>query len=148
MQTLDKSILEAALQGLEAQRDRIEGQIAEVRQFLGGARTTSAPTEEVSGTRKKFSAASRRKMAEAQKRRWAKIKGETETPEAAAPLKKKRKMSAAGRKAISEATKKRWAAVRAVKEKASKKAADKKIAKRKAAVKKSAPVALASAQVA
>jgi hypothetical protein len=117
MATLDNSILEAALQGLLAQREKIEGQIAEVRRFLNGNHTNSsaATTEGTPGKRKKFSAASRRKMAEAQKRRWAEAKGKTETAESAAPIKQKRKMSAAGRKAISDATKKRWAAVRAAK---------------------------------
>lgn len=120
MATLNKTILEAALQGLLSQRETIDNQIAEVRKFLNGtnASTSAETTEEaVPGKRKKFSAASRRKMAEAQKRRWAGIKGESVTAEAVvAPVKKKkRKMSAAGRKAIAEATKKRWAAFRAAK---------------------------------
>jgi hypothetical protein len=151
MPQLTTEIISAAIDGLEEKRRKLDEQIAELRGMLSGKPTNSestATSESTPGKRKKFSAASRRKMALAQKARWAKIKGETETPEAVAPAKKKRKMSAAGRKAISEATKKRWAAVRAVKEKASKKAASKKDAKRKAAVKKSAPVALASAQVA
>src|SRR5664279_2105084 len=55
-------------------------------------------------------------MAEAQRKRWAKIRGKSEpssppaTPEASKP---KRKLTAAGKKAISEATKKRWAAFHA-----------------------------------
>jgi hypothetical protein len=128
MATLDNSILEAALQGLLAQREKIEGQITEVRRFINGNRTSpsAATTEETPGKRKKFSAASRRKMAEAQKRRWAEAKGKTETAESAAPIKQKRKMSAAGRKAISEATKKRWAAVREAKAQPSKKVVAKK----------------------
>ena len=138
MATLDNSILEAALQGLLAQREKIEGQITEVRRFLNGNHTNSsaATTEGTPGTRKKFSAASRRKMAEAQKRRWAEAKSKTEPVESAAPIKQKRKMSAAGRKAISEATKKRWAAVRAAKAQQSKKAVAKKKATK--AAKKSA----------
>jgi hypothetical protein len=137
MATLDNSILEAALQGLLAQREKIEGQITEVRRFLNGNRTnpSAETTEGTPGKRKKFSAASRRKMAEAQKRRWAEAKGKTETAESTAPIKQKRKMSAAGRKAISEATKKRWAAVRAAKAQPSKVAAKKKSTK---ATKKSA----------
>ena len=128
MATLDNSILEAALQGLLAQREKIEGQITEVHRFLNGNRTnpSAETTEKTPGKRKKFSAASRRKMAEAQKRRWAAAKGKTETAESAAPIKQKRKMSAAGRKAISDATKKRWAAVRAAQAQPSKKVVAKK----------------------
>jgi hypothetical protein len=66
---------------------------------------TEAPTLK----RRKFSAASRRKMALAQKARWANIKGEIEppppTPE---PSKPKRRISAEGMKKIIAATKKRW----------------------------------------
>src|ERR1017187_1740201 len=64
---------------------------------------------------KDYGKGSRRKMALAQKARWAKIKGEAEPPTPAPAPKPKRKLSAAGRKAIIAATKKRWAAVRAAK---------------------------------
>jgi hypothetical protein len=62
-------------------------------------------------------------MKEAQQRRWAKIRGESEptAPVIRDAAKPKRKMSAAGRKAISEATKKRWAAFHAAKKAAVKK---------------------------
>jgi hypothetical protein len=52
-------------------------------------------------------------MAEAQRKRWAVIKGDRETP--AKAVTKKRKLSAAGRKRIIEATKKRWDEYRAKK---------------------------------
>jgi len=119
MAILNKSIFEAALQGLIAQREKIDTQIAEVRQFLNGNNTpgtSAATTVEGVSKKRKFSAASRRKMALAQKLRWAGIKGESVTAEAVAPVKKKKRtMSAAGRKAIAEATRKRWAAFRAAK---------------------------------
>ena len=116
---LTNEIINAAITGFEAQKTRIDAQIAELRPLLdGGTKRTPAATPETHPLkRRKFSAAARRRMKEAQQRRWAKIRGESEptapeTPEAAKP---KRKMNAAGRKAISEATKKRWAAFHAAK---------------------------------
>ncbi len=131
---LTKSIIEAAIAGFEAQKTNIDDQIAELKAMLTG---TVSPEKEndaapVAGTRRKFSAAARRRMKEAQKLRWAKIKGEA-APQEPAPAaksakatsaatkkaapgpapKQKRKLSAAGRAAIIAATKKMWAAKRA-----------------------------------
>ena len=61
--------------------------------------------------KKGFSAATRRRMAEGQKRRWAAINAAKAEP--VAP--KKRTMSAEGRQRIIDATKARWAKVRAAK---------------------------------
>ena len=110
---LNRSVIEAAIVGFEHQKTQIDNQIAELRQMLNGgpAESTAATPEGTPGKRKKFSAAARRKMAQAQKQRWARIKGESPTP--AAPPKPKRKLSAAGRKAIVAALEKRWAAKRA-----------------------------------
>ena len=138
---LTNEIINAAITGFEAQKTRIDAQIAELRAMLDGStkRTPAATPETHTLKRRKFSAAARRRMKEAQQRRWAKIRGESEptapeTPEAAKP---KRKISAAGRKAISEATKKRWAAFHAAKTAtvAAKKAAAKRAAAKKAPVK-------------
>ena len=118
---LTNEIIAAAIEGFESQRQRIDGQIAELRQMLdGGLVKPTATPEGPTGERKKFSAASRRRMKEAQQRRWAAIKGESQsraqaTPEAPKP---KRKLSEAGRRAIIAATKKRWATIRAKGEKA------------------------------
>jgi len=107
---LDRDILIAAIAGYRLEQQRIEEKIATVQAMLDGnapakpAATPDAPT----GKRKKRSAAVRRRMAEAQKARWAKLKGETE-PVVEAP-KAKRKLSAAGPKAIVAATKRRSAA--------------------------------------
>jgi hypothetical protein len=63
----------------------------------------------------KRSAAVRKRMQEAQQRRWAKVKGKIERllpPEVNAP-KAKRKISAEGIKNIIAATKKRWRLVKA-----------------------------------
>jgi len=135
MSTFNHSILEAALVGLEAQKSRIEAQIAEVRALVPSRPGQAATTPEaIPGKRRKFSALTRRRMKEAQRRRWAKIRGEAEPSAQARPEapKAKRKLSAAGRKAIVAAVKKRWALKRAA-------AVPKKIARKKAAVKKAAP---------
>jgi hypothetical protein len=114
--TLTPEIIEAAIKGFQAQKAEIDSQIAELRSMLPGGRTSPAatPYDSGKGKRKKFSLASRRKMAAAQKARWAEIK-KAEAPQAKAAKPKKRKMSAAGRRAISIATKKRWAAIKAAK---------------------------------
>lgn len=135
------------IEQLERQKTAIETAIAALRDIEGTAPTTAArvktaatKSEVPTGKRKKFSASSRRKMALAQKARWAKLKGEIEpaaTPEAP---KAKRKLSEAGRAAIVAATKKRWAAKRAAEKAAvAKTAAPKKVAVKKAA-KKVGPV--------
>jgi hypothetical protein len=136
-QTLTPDILTAALQGLEAQRNQIDSQIAEVTQLLRSgskttvstAATTPAAAETPRRRRKKMSASARRRIAEAQKKRWAAFHKQAEqapgsgkkpiakakgaksatTPEAPA---RKRKLSAAGRQAIAEAARRRWAGLR------------------------------------
>jgi hypothetical protein len=118
---LNRTVIEAAIRGFEHQKTEIDSQIAELRAMLTGSTETATATPEApTGKRKKFSAAARRRMALAQKERWAKIRGEA-TPPAPAPIevpRKKRKLSAAGRAAIIAATKKMWAAKRAAAKKA------------------------------
>jgi hypothetical protein len=128
---LTQTIIEAAIAGFEVQKKDIDAQLTELRSMLKGA--SDGPTEEAPAktTRRKFSAATRKKMKEAQQLRWAKVRGETETAEA----KPKRKMSAAGRKAIGDAVRKRWAAKKAESGESAPetKAATKKGARKKAA---------------
>ena len=66
----DHEILEAALGGLIMQRDRLNEQIARVQALLGGKAATP-----ISGKRP-VSAAARKRMAEAQTRRWARYRKE------------------------------------------------------------------------
>jgi len=110
---LTDEILTAALEGYEAQKTRIDAQIAEIRSLLGGGRTDATP-------KRKVSASARRRMARAQKLRWKKIKQGSEVAQ-----KPKRHMSASARKRIAAAQKKRWAAVKkaAVAKKATRKKA-------------------------
>ena len=115
---LTNEIIAAAIEGFEAQKTRIDGRIAELRALLtgGSAESTAAP-ESPKHRRRKMSAAGRKAIAEAQRKRWAAKKAaDGSAPEA--PSKPKRKLSAAGRKAIIAATKKRWALKRAEAEKA------------------------------
>jgi len=137
-------VITAAIEGYESQKTRIDAQIAELRSLLTGRPVTNAAKPEgTAPKRRKFSAETRRRMKEAQQRRWAKIRGESEpsTP-IKAPAKPKREISAAGRKAMAEAARRRWATVKAAKTKAvtrtPKKAASKKAVAKKTAVKKAA----------
>jgi hypothetical protein len=113
---LTPEILQAALIGLDAQRQRIDGQISEIRRLLGSNSRSAAPaaTPEAPSRRKRtMSAAARARIGAAQRKRWAESKAASAP---AAPKKVwKRKLSAAGRKAIAEAAKRRWAALREAK---------------------------------
>jgi hypothetical protein len=71
---LTNEIITAAIAGYEAQKTAIDHQIAELRAMLSG-RPAAGP-EPPHRKRKKFSAATRRRMKEAQRLRWAKIRGE------------------------------------------------------------------------
>jgi len=122
-------IIAAAIEGFEAQKARLDGQIQELRAMLSGGPAEPAATSEVPNTRRrKFSAATRKRMKEAQQRRWAKIHGESEPPASAnaeAP-KPKRRISKEGMARIIAATKKRWAAVHKAEKSAPSKAPAKK----------------------
>jgi hypothetical protein len=115
MPTLTNQIIEAAIAGFEGQKHKIDAQIAELRAMLKGPPVTAA--EPTAGKRRrKFSAATLKRMREGQQRRWANTKGASEPKAPAkAATKPKRKMSAAGRKAIAEAQRKRWAAKKSAK---------------------------------
>jgi hypothetical protein len=149
---LTPEIIIAAIDGFEAQKRRIDAQISELRAMQSGEFTENAAL--VAPTRRKrgrMSAAGRARIAEAQRKRWAELKGQSER-ETAVPAKRKRKLSAAGKAAIVAALKKRWDAKRAAataksaptRKGSHKKAAAKKMAaaKRKTATaKKTAPPA-------
>ena len=136
-QKLTPQLIEAALLGFEQQKRQIDVQMAELRQMLDGHHTDAADatSEAAPHKRKKFSAASRRKMALAQKARWAKIKGESAQP--AAPPAKKRKLSAQARARLVANLKKARAA-KALKAKAAAQKTAKKAATRKTTAKKTA----------
>jgi hypothetical protein len=132
---LSSEIITAAIEGFESQRKRLDSEITELRGMLHGGRPRPA-AESLKGRRRKMSAAGRRRIAEAQRKRWAATKGASE-PAMAQQTKRKRRLSAAGRAAIVAATKRRWALKRAAAGKArsvaAKKAAQKKQVIRNAA---------------
>lgn len=129
-------LLAMALVGYEREKAKIEATIADIRAQLGlrgrgrPKSATGTSGEAAAPGKRTLSAAARQRIAAAQRKRWAAIKGKPE------PAKPKRKLSAAGRRAIIEATKKRWAAFH--------KAAKAKKAAAKAPKKAAAPAAAAS----
>ena len=112
-QQLTTEILNAALESLTAKRQQIDEQIAEVRRLLAGSKNGHAATSEPATRKHRISAAGRRAIAEAQKRRWAEKRAGAGAPPPTKAKKPKRKLSPAGRAAIVAALKKRWAAKRA-----------------------------------
>jgi hypothetical protein len=125
---LNPQIIAAAIEGFESQKKRLDAQIRELRTMLNGGRTESAAAEPPKRKRRKASAARPKRIAEAQRQRWAATKQRSApslqivTPEAP---KRKRRLSAAGRKRIIEATKRRWALKRAELEQAQRASAKK-----------------------
>ena len=97
---------------LRNERAKLEARLNAINMVLGGDVVVDVAPVATRGGRRTFSAATKAKMAAAQKARWAKKKGGVESAVAPAP-KKKRKMSAAGRAAIVAAAKARWAKVKA-----------------------------------
>ena len=93
---LTHEIITAAIEGYEAQKIRIDHQIDELRAMMSGH--PAASPEPPNRKRKKFSAATRRRMREAQRQRWAKIRGESElsAPATPEPPKAKRRISEEG----------------------------------------------------
>ena len=151
-QKLTPEIINAAIVGFEQQKLHIDTQIAELRSLLTGGSSEPAASPEVpTGKRKrrKMSAAGRKAIAEAQRKRWAASK-EAAQPPAPATSKPKRKLSKARKAALvanlakaraARAAKRADAAKaeRAVNKKAAtKRAATKKTAKKAAPVKKAA----------
>jgi hypothetical protein len=112
MPSLTKEIIEAAIGGFEAQKQRLDVQIAELRAILNGGPTSPTQESTAGKTKRKVSPEALKRMREGQQRRWAKVKGELPQAEAKA-AKPKRKLSAAGKAAIVAALKKRWAAKKA-----------------------------------
>ena len=114
-----ETMIAAAIAGFEEQKRQIDAEIAALRAM--GRESGPATSEPESGKppRRKMSAASRKKMALAQQKRWAAKKKATSEPEATVAAKPKRKLSAAGKKRIIEASKKYWAEKRAAAKKSS-----------------------------
>lgn len=80
----NESLLGAALEGLELQKQRIDEQIRHVRSLLGkrsGRVTVDSEPAGVKPARKRqLSAAARKRIAAAQKRRWAEYRKQNAAP--------------------------------------------------------------------
>jgi hypothetical protein len=75
----DPLLLNATLEGLEAQKQRIEEQIRQVKAMLGGGKRGRPPAAASSSSERprktrKLSAEARKRIAAAQKRRWAEFR--------------------------------------------------------------------------
>src|ERR1039458_3350402 len=103
---LTTEIVTAAILGMEAQKEKLDSKIAELRAWLtGGPAKPAAAAEPVTPKiRRKMSAAGRKAIAEAQRKRWAASKKTTEPSAQEAAPRKKRKLSRAGRAGIADAT--------------------------------------------
>jgi hypothetical protein len=118
-QKLSPEIINAAIAGFEAQKQHIDSKITELRNMLDH-RDGAAETPK---RKRNISAASRRRMALAQKKRWAAIKRQSQAMSPAGSEPPKRRISEEGMKRIIAATKKRWALKRAEEAKAKRAAA-------------------------
>jgi hypothetical protein len=130
---LTDQVINAAIEGFKVQKTRLNERIAELRAMLS---STATPGPAVT-KRRKFSAAARQHMREAQRQRWTRVRGRAVAR--AQKAKPKRHISEQGLKNIIAATKRRWALKRLEAAKARKaavsrkKAASKKVPRKKAA---------------
>jgi hypothetical protein len=112
--------LTSALQQLRAERREAQLQVEKLDQAIsvieslngsGASRKANPPTRVIS-------AASRRRMARAQRARWAKARKDSEPAKAMGSTRGKRTMSIAARKKIAAFQRARWAKVKAQQKKA------------------------------
>ena len=115
--------LDNALRELREKRSQAQVEIDKLDQIISGIESLNGTGASSKATQPKriISAASRRKMALAQKARWASIRKQSQPTAVAkttgsAPA--KRTMSASARRKIAAAQKARWAKFRAAKKKA------------------------------
>ncbi len=102
-----------ALQELREERSGTQLRLEKLDQAISAIESLNGTgvSQNTRQTKRIISAASRRKMAQAQKARWAKVKGH------AVSVKPKRTMSASARRKIAAAQRARWAKLRAAKKK-------------------------------
>jgi hypothetical protein len=111
--------LTSALQQLRAERREAQLHVEKLEQAISAIESLNGPGVSRKSTRptRVVSAASRRKMALAQKKRWARV-GKGSRPAAAkttAPAPAKRTMSTSARRKIAAAQRARWAKVKGAK---------------------------------
>jgi hypothetical protein len=104
--------LRGILTELRSERDRIDRAIRSLQVgSSNGRRRRGRPAKSTVRRSGGISAAGRKRLSEAMKRRWAERRGKSAkvVASAAKPAKKRGGISAAGRKRLSEMMKKRWA---------------------------------------
>jgi hypothetical protein len=69
--SFDVDLLQAALVGLQYEASRIDEKIAEVRARLGGSQKSVTPDDTTSARKRILSASARKRIAAAQRKRWA-----------------------------------------------------------------------------
>lgn len=107
---LTTEIIDAAIFGFQEQKKVLDIRIAELQAMRTGAKDASP--EVAPPARRKMSAAGRKAIAAAQRKRWAETKSDSTAP--VKPAKKaRRRLSAQGKANIVAALKKRWAAKKA-----------------------------------
>jgi hypothetical protein len=74
---MDQEVLRMALVGYETECEKIDGKMAAIRALLGGRSTKPSLVEEPVPVRKrrKMSAAARRRIGDATRKRWAALRG-------------------------------------------------------------------------
>ena len=102
---LSQDVIMAAIAGFEAQKGRINSKIAELRNMLDHRHAAA----EAPQLKRRMSAASRRRIALAQKKRWAAIKGRSQAISPDGSERPKRRISKEGMKRTIAATKRRGA---------------------------------------
>jgi hypothetical protein len=106
------SNIENALQELREKRARAQSEVEKLNQVISGIESLNGlgVSQMAKQPRRTVSAASRRKMALAQRARWVNVRNGSQPAKAATgPATAKRTMSAAARKRISLVQKARWA---------------------------------------
>jgi hypothetical protein len=66
----DRATFEMALVGYQIEKEKIEGKIREIQSQLTG-KPAAAPSKKAPGVKRALSAAARRRISAAQKKRWA-----------------------------------------------------------------------------
>src|SRR6266853_1481935 len=118
------SNLENALKELREKRSKAQMEIEKLDQIISGIESLNGSSENGSAVSSKvtqpsriISAASRRKMALAQRKRWASVRKQSQPAAAAAKttgaIPAKRTMPASARRKIAATQKARWAKIRA-----------------------------------
>ena len=105
---MPKTLMQSVVSQLQRERTRLEDELHRITTALvafGNVYMHGSPKAAATRKKRTISAAGRKRIAAAQRARWAKIKGQ----KASISVRKGRKMSPAARKRVVAAQKARWA---------------------------------------